>query len=247
MMFQCEYCHRTYQRKIFFDRHTIACQYLTKTKKERAVESEELADTPTIRELYSIILELSAKCNSLETKLTAISKWTNITKKKLNITDWLNTTYSSANDYNDWFQTIKVTKADLNALFDSDYVNGVIVALHRQLVIDNDDCPIRAFKGKENAFYIKQGKTWNMCDTETFTKLMYLLDKQFMNEFILWQTENKSRMSGEDSFSELYARNMKKIMGGNYMREQLYSRIKKEMFSLICRDPPNILEYNTTF
>ena len=54
-------------------------------------------------------------------------------------------------------------------------------------------------------------------------------------------------MAGEDSFSELYARNLKKIMGGNYTREQLYSRIKKEMFLLICSNPPNILEYDTTF
>lgn len=86
-----------------------------------------------------------------------------------------------------------------------------------------------------------------MCDSDTFTQLMYLFDKQFMNEFIIWQTENKSRMSSDDSFSTLYARNMKKIMGGNYTREQLYSRIKKELYMYICCEPPTILEYETTF
>jgi hypothetical protein len=246
-MFLCNYCQRSYQRKIYFDRHVIACQFLSKTKKERSIESEELSDTPSVRELYSIILELSAKCNTLESKLNEISKWTSITKKKLNIIDWLNTTYSAGIEYSDWVNSIKITKSDLNVLFESDFVNGVVSILQRYLILDNVETPIRAFKNKENAFYIRQSHIWVMCDSDTFTQLMYLFDKQFMNEFIIWQTENKSRMSSDDSFSTLYARNMKKIMGGNYTREQLYSRIKKELYMYICCEPPTILEYETTF
>ena len=40
---------------------------------------------------------------------------------------------------------------------------------------------------------------------------------------------------------------MKKVMGGTFTREQLYSRIKKELYIHIRCDPPNILEYEISY
>ena len=245
-MFCCVHCQRNYHRKLYFDRHVIACQYLSKAPKERVVETEELADTPSVRELYTIILELAAKCNTLETKMTALNKWVHITKQKLNITDWLNNTYPSAVDYNDWFKTLNVSAADLANLFETDYVEGVTRFLKEQLKMA--DPPLQAFTAKENTFYIyTPTDKWQLCPPETFTKLMYLLDNQFMREFIQWQNQSKGKMATDDSFTDLYAKNMKKIMGGSYTREQLYSRIKKELYVHLRREPPNIVEYETIF
>ena len=247
-MFSCEHCLRNYQRKTYFDRHVIACQFLSQSKRERALDSEEMADTPTVRELYAIIMALATKCKDLETKMTAINKWAHITKQKLKITDWLNNNQPEARDYEDWFNALHVCKADLLVLFETDYVGGVVGFLQKQLVLTDDARPIRAFTGKENTFYIyRPEQKWLLCDPETFTKLMYVLDKQFMREFIAWQNENKSKMSTDDSFSEVYGKNMKKIMGGAFTREQLYSRIKKELYQHLRGDPPNIVEYETTF
>lgn len=244
-MFCCLHCQRNYQRKTYFDRHVIACQFLSKSKKERVLESEELADTPTVRELYSIILELATQCKYLETKIAAINKWAHITKQKLNVTDWLNTTYPSAMDYSKWMKTLNVTSADLAVLFETDYVEGVVRFL-KPMLKEEEKRPIRAFTMKENTFYIREEK-WHLCESESFTKLMHLLDNQFMREFISWQNANKNRMATDDSFSDLYSKNMKKIMGGTYTREQLYSRIKKELYMHLRGEPPNIVEYETTF
>ena len=244
-MFSCTHCQRNYQRKLYFDRHVIACQFLTKTKRERALETEELADTPTLRNLYDLVLALAAKCNSLETKLNELSKWTDMTKQKLNITDWLNTTYPTATDYQDWFKTLEVTAVDLSNLFETDYVNGVGKVLKEALKTDTQ--PLRAFIGKENTFYVYQYEKWQLCDEDTFTKLMYRFDKEFMREFIAWQTANKSKMATDDSFTDLYAKNMKKIMGGNFTREQLYTRIKNELYLHLRTEPPNIVKYESTF
>ena len=223
-MFTCAHCTRSYQRKLYFERHVITCEFLSKTKKERALESEELADTPSVRELYSIIMTLAAKCTQLETKLTAINKWVHITKQKLNIVDWLNTTYlkeAEAVSYDDWLLTLQVGQKDLQVLFASDYVGGVTSFLKQHLSIQNNDArPMRAFTGKENTFYICN-KTWLRCEEAVFTKLMYTLDQQFLREFIAWQNQNKNRMATDDSFSDVYAKNMKKVMGGAFTREQL--------------------------
>ena len=247
-MFCCMHCQRNYQRKLFFDRHVIACQFLSKSKKERVLEREELSDTPSVRELYSIILELGAKCKDLETKLTTINKWAHITKQKLNITDWLNTTYPLAKDYDNWFNTLHVTQKELAVLFETDYVEGVVSILKQHWKEEESAYPIKAFTVKENTFYIyTPAAKWRLCEPETFTKLMHLLDNQFMREFIAWQNANKQRMATEDSFSEVYAKNMKKIMGGSSTREQLYTRIKKEWYMHLRGEPPSIVEYETTF
>lgn len=247
-MYSCGHCLRNYQRKTYFDRHVITCQFLAQTKRERALDSEELADTPSVRELYAIIMALAAKCNDLETKMMAMNKWANITKQKLNITDWLNTTQPTARDYEDWFKQLNVTKADLLVLFETDYVGGVVSVLQKQISVTDEKRPIRAFTTKENTFYIyRPVQKWLLCDQETFTKLMHLMDKYFMREFITWQNENKTKMVTDDSFTELYGKNMKKIMGGAFTREQLYSRIKKELYQYLRGDPPNIMEYETTF
>ena len=246
-MFTCLHCTRSYQRKLYFDRHVITCEFLSKTKKERLIESEELADTPTVRELYSIILTLAAKCTYLEAKLTAINKWVRITKQKLNIIDWLNTTYPKVPvSYDDWLLTLKVGQKDLQILFTTDYVGGVTSFLKQHLLLTDDARPVRAFTGKENTFYIFNQK-WLLCEEAIFSKLMYFLDQQFLREFIVWQNQNKNRMASDDSFSDVYAKNMKKVMGGAFTREQLYSRIKKEWYQNLRGDPPNIMEYETTF
>ena len=249
-MFTCVHCQRNYQRKLYFDRHVITCQFLAKPRRERELEIEELADTPSVRELYDIIMALAAKCNELETKMTAINKWTNITKQKLNITDWLNSSYSKEAqvDYNLWFDAFNVTQTELTGLFETDYVGGVMQLLKQKLLLTDEERPMRAFTSKENTFYIyRPEQKWLMCEPETFTKLMHLLDKQFMREFICWQNANKYRMSTDDSFTFTYSHNLKKVMGGNYTREQLYARIKKELYQYLRSDPPNILEYETHF
>ena len=256
-MHTCLHCHREYQRKVYFERHVIACQFLSKSNKERTLEFEELSDTPSQRDLYKIVIELAAKCNHLESQLKDITKWANIKKQKLNIIDWLNENRrensSSVNNkevciyFNDLLKAIKITQDDLNILFETDYTGGVMYVLKRHLANSNVS-PLCAFTTKENVFYVfmEEEKKWELCSNEYYNKLMYLLDKQFMGAFIQWQNENKHKSSSDD-FALLYSKNMKKVMGGTFTREQLYSRIKKELYIHIRCDPPNILEYEISY
>jgi hypothetical protein len=203
------------------------CQYLAKPRRERELESEELDDTPSVRELYSIIMTLAAKYNALEAKLSQMTPNTD----KLSLIAWLNTTPPPASMYTAWVNALNPTPADLAVLFENDYVRGVSQFIQKQLL---EQPVMRAFKTKENTLYIYDEK-WIVCENDTFLKLMQLLDKQFMREFICWQNQHKSKMLTDDSFSDLYARHLKKITGGNFTREQLYSRIKRELYMNICQ------------
>ena len=104
-----------------------------------------------------LLKELASKCNQLEGKLNSISKWTNITKEKINIVNWLNTNYSNEkiNDYNNWFNNLKINETQLNYLFERGYVEGVVAVLKEYLPskkkdTDIDTRPLKAFTGKEN-------------------------------------------------------------------------------------------------
>ena len=121
-MYSCSFCQRIYQRKLYFDRHVIACEFLSKSNRERSLELEELDDTPNLRDLYKIIMELAAKCNNLEYQINDIKKATNIKKQKLNIIDWLNQHKSSDTEritFNQLLNNIKITRDDLNILFET--------------------------------------------------------------------------------------------------------------------------------
>ena len=247
-MINCPHCQRTYKIKVYFDRHVGLCKMLSKTKHERLLEVEEQADTPTLRDLYAAVMSLTEKYSQLEEKFTELSKYASIKKQKLNIVDWLNENYGNqATDYSEWFKSIRIQQEELYVLFQTDYVGGVMAVLKQLLPIEDEKRPIRAFTTKDGVFYIYQQteNCWEMIDADTFQKLMFSLDKKFMSAFVEWQNENKDRMQ-EDNFSDTYTKNARKIMGGHNTREQLYSRIKRELYTYLKAELPSMIEYEVT-
>jgi len=222
----CPHCHRGYTRKTYFDRHVMLCEFLSKSKKTRELELEERSDTPTVRELYLVVMELVVKNKQLEEKIKELSTGVNIQKKKLNATDWLNATYTDADDYSSWFDKLQVTREHLHILFESDYAHGVTSALKQHL---NERRPLRAVSTKDNVFYLynQTEKKWLLMDSETYLKLMYVLDKKIVMEFNNWQRENKEKLYS-DEFSLIYNKYTKKVMA---TRELMYSRVKKELYT----------------
>ena len=231
-MHHCPHCQRPYQRKVYFDRHVSLCEILSKSKRDRNLEMEECMDTPTMRDLYKVVMELACKYNKLEQKYIDMEKrsymQTQQLLKKKTIIEWLSFNHATADDYMAWFNTITITRNHLEDLFKTDYVLGVVAAIREHLAEEKDNRPLRAFTEKNNAFYIfdKEQKQWTIMDDKCYIKLMYLLDKKFMSEFVKWQTENKDIMYSDD-FSLIYAKNVKKIMT---TRDLAYSRIKKELY-----------------
>ena len=236
----CPHCQRNYQRKIYYDRHVGVCEFLCKSKKGRNQDIEEHRDTPTMRELYMVVMELVAKNKQLETKLHEMSKMVTIKKQKMNMSDWLNMTYPNVMDYAAWLSEVNITQAHLHTLFETDYVGGVMCSLKQHLLLGNERRPIRAFALKENAFYLcTPAAKWIMMDNDTYLQLMYVFDKKVMVAFGSWQRENKEKLY-TDSFSLTYNNYTKKVMAS---REKLYSRIKRELYDYLREEMPQLIEY----
>ncbi len=248
--FKCPACQRKYKRQNYYDRHVLLCKLLDqvkKTKKERDQQDEERADTPTLRDLYIVVMELATKYTHLEEKMNEMAKWVNTKKQKLKITDWLNSNYKEAVTYTDWLATITFTRANLEFIFNADYITGMGLTLQHLYNAMTTTPFMHAFTAKENGLYIYNPvEQWHVMSEKEFLQLMHLLDKKSMTEFVKWQTENKAKMHLDD-FTIKYALNVKKIMGNNIPREQLYARVRRELFKYIRRDPPNIMEMEMEF
>ena len=225
-------------------------------------EEEEHADTPTVRVLYEIILEMNAKMVKMEARLDECEKWSDSNKRKLNVVGWLNERYNPYPvTYTVWFNSIKLTRQHLEMIFEMDYVMGISSILQsllpatelpraapRSQVQEHPDelpraaprpqaelPPIKCFNQKDNILFIYENDKWDVMPNGLFDKLIMTLSKKLIGEFFLWQNENIDKLEN-DAFATLHAKNLKKVMGGSVSIEVLSLRVKKELYKYLKTD-----------
>ena len=248
--FKCVYCNKSYKLKSNHDRHYLVCDLLYKTARERA--NEDRGVLPSAQVMYNALIDLTGKYSLLEKKVDELMKWTESRKRKLNILDWLNDKYSNTLSFSEWLLGVRVERKQLDIVFKSDYINGMVKLIEDNLLKadDNssDDKTLRAFDQKENILFIVDDteKKWKVMDPEEFITLINVMNKMLMGEFIIWQKENKHRMY-EEEFSTIYATNVQKLMCATLSQEQIHSRIKRELYKTIKMNLKNVIEYEFTF
>jgi uncharacterized protein (DUF2267 family) len=222
---------------------------MRKSVKERQLENEERADTPTVRALYEVILELTNKMTTMERQIKELSKLADYKKRKINILDWLNETQQPDNEtaIEDFIVRLRVERKHLEHLFQHDYPSAVLQVLQEALPLNLGGCEshiIKAFDQKTNVLFVysKTEAQWIIMPEQIFKTLLHQLDKQILAAFVNWQKENTAKME-QDDFAMKYAQNVKKVMGGNLSRDQIYSRIKIDLYKYLKVGAKNITEY----
>jgi hypothetical protein len=211
----------------------------TKSIEDMKKDAEEYADTPNVRVLYEIILEMNAKMNKMEAKMEEYEKWIQLKKRKINIVDWLNEKYKDyppSSSYSGWVDSISLNRQHLEMVFEYDYVGGVVLILQSLLPPLSESLPIKCFDKKENVlFIVGNDNKWELMSSVLFEKLMLILSKKLVKEFLNWQDENEEKIHRDDNFANTYAQNLKKVMGGNGNTsfDILGLRIKKELFKYL--------------
>lgn len=245
--YKCKYCNRAYKLKPNYDKHYLFCETLNKSICKNNIKSDNEEKLPSLRDMFTLILELTAKNSHLEKRVEELSKWAESKRKKLNVIDWLNEKYTKNIKYSDWLAGISISRKHLEYVFKSDMVNGTTEILKNLIISTNEDIPFKAFDQKENLLFIyNDDNKWEILAPPMFTKLMNILSKKILTEFIQWQTENKNKIY-QDEFSYIYARNLQKIMGGNLTQEQIYMRVKKELYNYLKMNLQNVIDYEFSF
>ena len=302
--YKCSFCGRGYQRKIYYSRHVAICELMCKSVKELRLDNQECDDTPSVRALYDVILEMAIKMSAMEKKMNEMSKWVDTKKRKINIIDWLNINHKGMTlTTEDLIASIKVERRHLEYLFKEDYTGTILLVLKEMLPLDRDkdnNNPIKAFECKPNTLYVYTGegsaplaprsptvsdvgvndgvnagvsgvnagvngvsgvsgrvngvvrgadggspsptasgiaRSWIIMPDALFPKIINVVMKQLLDEFIIWQKENAGKMD-QDDFAVKYANNARKIMGGSLTREQIYSRVKLDLYKCLKQGVP---------
>lgn len=255
----CLNCSKKYKNKNNYDKHLLICNVMSKSIKERARENCELDNTPTIRELYSIILHLTNKCEIMEKKIEKLSNVYNKEKKKINVLEWLNTNkiYVDGDEkeipvFQEWINTINIVEEDMNYVSEHTFLDGLKHIIKRLLrEADNEDynmyIPIRAFDQRENLFYIydyddtnepnetindSREKKWALMSQEKINQLFTKISKGLITQLRIWKDKNIHRIS-EDSFTQVYANHLKKITGGQLTIQQQQNKFRKYLYNSI--------------
>jgi len=245
--YTCNSCRRGYQRKIYFTRHVAICELMGKSIKERRLENEESDDTPSMRVMYDVILELVHKMTQMEQKMHELTKWAEIKKQKIDAVDWLNKTQKETSvvlpSFEEFLGTITVERTHLDYLFQSDYTSGIFNVLQGMLPLEESAThAIKAFEQKNNILFAYDGKEWSILADDMFQKLINGVVKLLLDDFVKWQNENSDKME-QDDFAIKYSSNVKKIMGGDLTRQQVYGKIKLELYKYLKINIKNIVEY----
>lgn len=262
--YKCVLCKREYKLKSNYTKHTLFCETINKTQHERICENDT-DKMPTMREMYAILLKVTEKYSQLEKKMEEMTKWTEIKKRKLNVIDWLNETNLSTISFKEWSSSnIVITRKHLDIMFKHDYIHGCIEIIKDLLSsTDLNKLPLKSFNQKENTLFIATLDTseeindnnknnessdikWEIMSDKMFIDFISKISKQLLTEFIKWQKENADKIY-EDEFSNKYAINFQKILGGNNTQEYNNSRIKKELYKYLKTNLKNIIEYEFSF
>ena len=222
-----------------------------KSNDERRQELEEHADTPTLRKLYELVLELAhenAKLKKQVHKLTSIIQSTQ--RKRLCVNDWLNENSRSEQTFNSYYTSLTFTEKHLELIFKHDYIVGMLRILEDVFPTDTlAQLPIRSFKQKQNTLYIYTNeRKWETINADQFKSFLNFMFKSIKGLFNIWVNDNENQINNMNSdFSTKYIEYSRKVLGGKFTSEQITSRIKTGLFKHLKTDLQNIVEYEFTF
>ena len=207
---QCKYCNRKYKIKTYYDRHILACEIMSKTTKERLQDEECMADTPNIRKVYDIVLEMNKQLQELREKVKELEKEKKEKKKKINVLDWLNNQTTKPSVYwSDLATSIEIKQPELLHIFKTDMCKGIFENLfavcNKQEVL-----PIQAFDQKPNLLYVYDKQGWHEIKDNYFETTIKIIHKKYMRAFVDWQSDAEQKMSAEN-FNARFTENIHKL------------------------------------
>lgn len=223
-MYSCQHCGREYKIKSYYTRHITTCQLMHKTSKELRDDEEYLADTPKIRQLYDIILEMNAQIKTLQKKVKSLENTHNEKQRKINILEWLEKQETPHIYLDNLLGKLEFSRHNLETVFNNNIISAMFDCLNSCLT-DKDlgNTPLRVFEQKPNVMFIYNETGWSQLCIKQFEKIVCQLHKKCMQEFMKWQNEVEEKMTTSE-FTSLFTENIHKI------NDKTTSYISKKLF-----------------
>lgn len=247
--FKCSNCSREYRSKYNYDRHSVGCDFFSKSLKEHNddIETEEII--PSIPNMYRLIQELAVRINHLERENVKLKQHLN---RKTHILDWLNndSTVKPPIYFEDWFQNCIIPQIPnvLEVVFNSNLINGINTLFNMEF--DNKErntLPIRAFYQYNSVLFIYQkiistdnnskeneNGHWVKMTSNDLIPWFHTLCKQFIIDFNThWCCKYKDKLDNDETYKDLYINYYFKILGNNTDNTVIYNKIRLNIFHKI--------------
>ena len=237
----CSHCKKSYISKAAYNNHQLQCELRSICNKIQTKDEEEqeldVKFNGSINDVYKLLINLTNKFDKLETDYNELKKYANVTKSKIDVIEYLDTNFNYGDfDFVKFLNSIQITEAELQVVFDHDYINGIyqIITDHIEKVQHNVNIPIKAFNSKEGVLYIcvnpdDRGHKWVIMDDDCIKSIMKYFNKSLSPLFLNWQKVNKKTLPS-DVFTTVFNRNMKRVFASNYEKKNMNAMLKNKLY-----------------
>jgi hypothetical protein len=226
--YKCNLCAKVYKLKDNFNKHYVSCKFFHDSC---IIPSDENESLPTYSELYSFVKEIALKCHKLENEIANLKQNMNVQQKK-HILDYLNKDPNNVKipNYEEWCKSFIIKREHLQEVFEGDMISGIKSVL--ELHISSKNLPIRVFSQKHSNIYIYTGEYgWKLMQNCHFEQIIYPLERQFLQEFVIWQKENQEKISMSEKLKDDEIQYMLKICGSKNTMDKTIHILKKWFIS----------------
>jgi len=244
----CIYCGKSYKTKLVLDKHLVLCEVTHKSKTQ--INNDDEIVLPSQKQLYQIILELTLKCNRLESKVADLSKYISRKIDKVDIIDYLNNNIVLKPYilFDNISETINIEQSDIEYLFHNsfkDTFNTIISkTIYNKSKENQETIPIAAFTEKAGTIYIytTQSKdsdkntshsSWIIATKEKITRFLNIIQLKMSKALSEWRKQNIQLLNESDSKSILYDKTFSKLIGVEFKKDEIYNKFYNSIYHKI--------------
>jgi hypothetical protein len=244
----CIYCGKNYKTKLVLDKHLVLCEVTHKSKIQ--INNDDEFVLPSQKQLYQIILELSLKCNRLESKVAELSKYINRKIERVNIIDYLNNNVSLKPSilFDNITETITIQQSDIEYLFHNSFKDTFNTIISK--TIDNkskenqETISVMAFTEKACTIYIyttqpkdndknTSHSSWIVAPKEKIIRFLNIIQLKMSKALSEWRKQNIQLLNESDSKSILYDKTFSKLIGVDFKKDEIYDKFYNSIYHKI--------------
>jgi hypothetical protein len=241
----CVQCGKSYQNKSNLEKHVILCELLNA---KNVPEDDE--HIPSQQKIYKILLELGKKFNKLEEKVDELNKWVVKKKQKINAIEWLNKNITPEITFDCLIEKINIVDEDVTHLFENSFADTLNHIFSRNIYnVTEEKYPIIAFVQKTNIFYAYENKEigWIELNKEIFIKFLNKVHMKLYRIYTAHKKDNAHKIQEDESFSLLCDKTTVKMMHIDFRQDNIFGKIKTNMYSRMKTDMMTFVEYEFEF
>lgn len=244
-LYQCCFCGKKYSKEGFYKRHELSCEIKNLTQGKKREDEDETDFTPN--ETTIIIKKLLEKINNLECEMKSMKVWIDKQKRKCNIFDWLEKSYTPPCSLNEWIKNFDFKTSHLNLILKYNYIEGMLLIFQKIFPIENNKYfPIKCFDQKNNMFFKYENNKWICLQPKEFDSIILKIQKELIKLLKQWESKNKHIINDEQK-NQIYFENVKKIMGGNLDETTTRRRVVHNIYEYLKFNLKEIVEYDFVF